>query len=237
MTLGTFRNMLAGYMGRDAGTFVVNNVNLLDRAINQARKWAERQHRFECARESVVIRGVSGTDGAALSQAVLITDEDTSVSVRTIERAYLPFPSGEGQFEIEVWSRDADMRDVGRRYKGLENTDSTTQPSSVNNGPMRLVRHNDLVYVSPRWTGAATRDVFMDVVKWMEDYVQEDDTDFFLDHCEDFMLLRGVAQLNFMLKEDQRVNISAAAMSQSWETVLKVDNDAVTGASDDANLD
>jgi hypothetical protein len=240
MNLGTFRSMLAGYIGREPGTFVSHGINMLDRAVNQARKYAERRHRFECARDSVVIRGLSLADGGLLSSAVSLSEQGRRVSVRTIERAFLPFDDGSGQFQVEVWSRDADMRDTGRQFAGLSSTDPRQVPiSQRNTGPFRLVRSNDRVYLSPRDanTSATTRDVYMDVVMWLPDYVKDHDTDFFLQHCEDFMLLRSVYQLNFMLKEDQRVTISAGAMAEAWETVLAVDNDAVTGASDDANLD
>lgn len=239
MTLGTFRSLLAGFMNRDPGTFVVHNVNMLDRAANQARKWAERQHRFECARASAVIRGVSLTDGGLLSSAVSVGEPGRLLKVRTIERAFLPFQDNTGQFQIEVVSRDSDMREKGRAFKNVQTTDPRTIKPWVGSGTFRLVRHNNLIYLSPfdQTTSSTNRDVFMDVVVWLPDYVKDDDNDFFLEHCEDFMVLRSVYQLNFMLKEDQRVVISAKAMEELWETVLKVDNDAVTGSCDDANLE
>lgn len=231
--------MLAGYMGREPSTFAVYGVNLLARAINQARKSAERQHRFECARESVVVRGVSLTDGGLLSSAVSVQEPGRRVSVRTIERAFLPFSDNSGQFLIEVVSRDADMREIGRHFKNVQTTDPRYILPGANAGTFRLVRNNDRIYLSPfdQTSASASRDVYMDVVKWMPDYTKEEDSDFFLDHCEDYMLMRAVYQLNFMLKEDQRVTISAAAMKDAWETVLRVDNDAVSGSSDDASLD
>lgn len=239
MTLGTFRSMLAGYVGRDTGSFITNGVNLLDRATNQARKWAERQHRFECARESVIVADVSLTDGGLLSSAVMVRERGKRVSVRTIERAYLPFSDQSGQFMIEVVSRDSDMRETGRHFRNVQTTDPREIKPGTNNGTFRLVRANDRIYLSPfdTTTSATRRDVYMDVVAWLPEYVQENDSDFFLEHCEDFMVLRAVYQLNFFLKEDQRVAISEKAMASLWETVLKVDNDAVSGSSDDVSLD
>ena len=238
MTLGTFRDMLAGYMGREPSVFIVNNVNLLERATNQARKWAERQHRFECAREPVVVRSVSLADGGLLSGAVRVTD-NVSISVRTIERAYLPFTDNSGQFEIRVVTRDADMREKSRAFEHAQTTDQTVLGTGSSSGTFRLVRNNERIYLSPfdQTTVQTTRDVYMDVVKWMPDYIGNEDNDWFLEHCEDFMLMRAVYQLNFMLKEDQRVAISEKTMAEVWETVLKVDNDAVIGSSDDADLE
>lgn len=231
--------MLAGYMGRETGTFVINGINLLDRAINQARKAAERMHRFECARDSVVVRSVNASLGGLLSSAVSLRNQGRPVEIRTIERAYLGYSDNVGQFQIEILSRDADMRDTNRASLKLQANDDAREYPGPITAPYRLVRHNDLIYISPYSASSSTteRDVFMDVVLWLPDYVKDTDTDFFLKHCEDYMLMRAVYQLNFMLKEDQRVVISAKAMEAAWDSVLAVDNDAIAGSSDDSNLE
>lgn len=227
--LGTFRDVLAGYLTRNVADFVFNGTNLFDRAVNGARKWAERQHRFECARVGVVLRGVSLSDGGDLRNCVNVRRQGEKVLVRTIERAYL-LGDPDAKVMMEVVSRDADMRDTLR----------SSYPLVTENMRFRLVRFGDsFVYISPfdTQTTGQTKDVYMDVIRWLPDYKNPEDTDFFLDHCEDFMLLRSLVQLNFFLKEDQRVWIAAKALEDSWNTVLKADTDAVAGASDDTMLE
>lgn len=43
---------------------------------------------------------------------------------------------------------------------------------------------------------------------------------FLLDYCFDFLLARSVYELNFFLKEDQRVGISAAHLDAVWQNVV-----------------
>lgn len=229
-------------MNRTEASFVVNSYDLLDRAIHKARMWAQRRHNFEMARVSVTIPSVSLTDGGLLSTAVLVGTA-TSVSVKLVERAFLPFQdTPTSYFPIDVISRDAHMARLKRRFADAVSTRAAEANASVVPAQFALVQQGGTVYLIPPGataygTGVTTVAVRLDVVKFMPEYAGSVVTDFFLENCEDFMLLRSIVELNFFLKEDQRVPISAQAMEDSWKSVLAWDTSLVSGTSSDVTLD
>jgi hypothetical protein len=76
----------------------------------------------------------------------------------------------------------------------------------------------------------------MDVFKWMDSYVNGTETDFLLDYCFDYMLFRTISELNYFLKEDQRVALSTQVVKDAWES-LKAWNAMIVEQSDDVTLE
>ena len=229
-------------MQRDEAVFELGTVDLLTRAINQARRWAERKRNFELCRVQTKLTAVNLQDGASLSTAVLASDGVTTVNIKSIAKAFLPFSNGSGMFPVDVISRDAHVRRLQKRYENIQAADPTTRvppiPSTVSY--FTVVRTADKLYVTPADAtvfGATTVDVYLDAFKWLPEYMCDADTDFFLDYCEDWLLFRSVYQLNMMLKEDVRVPISREALVEAWQSVIEWDTNLVQNYMEDANLD
>lgn len=232
MSFDQIKAQLAAYMGRSQSAFIVNGVDLLGMAVNNARKFAERKRHFELARCSVILPSVSTTTGASLSSAVAL-DGTTPVAVKAIERAYLTDSSG-GQFPIETTSRARYTARVGARYAEVGRLNETIQRADVSY--FALVQLGDTVFVAP----APDTNPFvltLDVVRWMPEYRLPTDEDFFLQHGADFLLYRSILELNFLLKEDQRVVIGSQAVDQAWVSLVDWDSQLVDGGVDSVNLD
>lgn len=248
MTLSTFRTLLAAYMQRDETTFTIGGINLLTQAINMARKWAERQHNFEMNRCSGRIAAVHYTDGALLSTMELwpATNPVTSISPKNIERAYLGFSDGSGEFPVDLMSRDQHVERLKRHYEQTVSTDPRkTVPASMVSF-FSVVRHAEKVYITPPDTtalGGTTVAVYFDVVRWMVDYdvtvtdANSASTDFLMTYCPDFLMFKTIEILNFFLKEDQRIKISDEQVEKAWNSVVNWDSSVILNASNDANLD
>jgi hypothetical protein len=59
---------------------------------------------------------------------------------------------------------------------------------------------------------------------WLPDYaVGQHETDFLLEDCYDWLLHSTVQHLNFMLKEDERIQLSQGFLSMLWQNVLTWD--------------
>ncbi len=241
MTFLEFKKMVAAYMTRDLETFTLNGVDVIGRAIHQARRWAERSHNFEFSRMSARLEKVHFQNGALLSSAVNNDGGTEQVAVKVIERAFLQFNDGSGQFPIHVVSRARHMMGVLSHYESLTSVDPRQNAAGIfRQGEFQLVRWGPRVYIHPADStalGAEVLPVYMDVVRWMPDYKRDEDTDYFLEYCEDFIKFRTIYELNFMLKEDLRVPLSKTALEDSWESVRKWDSSIITGSVDDANLD
>ena len=243
-TFAQIKMQVAAYMQRSPASFVhlyaPSSVDLLSLAVNQARKWMELERNFELSRVQTEL-SISLANGSDISGMTLL-DGVTAVSVKSIAKAFLPIAgTTDGWFPIEVMSRDKHLERLQRYY------DQVTDLTTVNGAQTSLVpyfavvRTGDLLYLTPNDTAVYGNvdpiDVRFDVFKWLPDYSTDGSTDFLLTHCETFMLLRSAYQLNFFLKDDQRINISNAVMEKEWHSVVAWDSNLVVNSSSDANLD
>jgi len=241
LTFLQMQNEVAAYANRANASFVIGSVDILKRAINKARKWAESRHNFELSKVSVRIPSVSLTTGGALSTAVDNVDGTTPVNVKLVERAFLASPTGE-TFPVELVSRNYHVRRLQRRFENVMTTaEMTPARSTVLFQGFSIVQQGGTIYVTPpnsaQFAGLTTIPVYLDVVRWRPDYSADADTDFFLDHCVEFILYRSLYQLNLHLKEDQRIPISKDALADAWDTVIQWDTSLIDGMADDVTLD
>ncbi len=240
MTFAAFRALVAAYMQRSESSFVVGSTNSLEHAINMARKWAEREHNFVRNRlqSQLTINIANGTD---ISGMVLASDGVTSVSVKALHKAFFPFDDGSGTFPVDIVSRAKHLERVQRHYEGAHSISTTTQQAVTPISYFNVVRLGDLLYVAPgdasSLGGGTTVVVTFDITKWLDDYSDDADTDFFLDECRDWLLLRTMWQLNFFLKEDVRVPVSQHLLNSAWHAVIAWDSNLVFDSAEDADLD
>lgn len=239
MTLATFRTLVASYMQRDESTFIYSGMNLLTHAANMARRWAERQRNFELCRTTAQVTNVHYTNGALLTTATL-KGTATAVLVKAVEKAFLPFSDGSGEFPIDVITRAKHVEKIQRYYQKQATTTPEDSDPTNYSSTFALVRHGDLIYITPSDStalGSATITVYLDIVKWLPEYSGDSDTDFFLDYCSDFMLLRTVHMLNFLIKEDLRMPVSKDEMAVAWQSVIAWDSSMIMNSAEDASLD
>lgn len=67
-------------------------------------------------------------------------------------------------------------------------------------------------------------------------YLQGSQTNFLIEHCFDFLMYRSIVELNFFLKEDERVVISDAMLEKTWQNVVAWNETVVRNATTDAKL-
>lgn len=242
LTFAQIRSEVAAYMNRTEASFVIGSVDILKRAVNKARKSAEMRRNFELCRLSVKVPSVSLSTGGSLDTAVDNADGVTAVNVKLVERAFLQLNGSGDTVPVEFNSRNYHIQRLRRRYDDITSTsDVTPAQQSVLFQGLTVVQQGRTVYVSPpnsiQFGGASTIPVFFDAVRWRPDYSADADTDFFLDHCTEYILYRSIYQLNLHLKEDQRVAVSAAALADAWAAVVEWDKSLIAGTVDDFSLD
>jgi hypothetical protein len=209
--------MVAAYMNRDATLFVAGAIDLILVAANQAKAYAQRKHRFKHAKTVAKIT-ISSVDGAALSTAQTLAG--VSLNVRSIHNAYLSVASG--LIPIDIITRESQHERAKRLMDGYSTEELSSRNIYMYERP-QLVQLGTSVML---WPWAASQVVHLDITQWMPDYVVSSmESDFFLEECHDWMLFQTIKQLNFFLKEDERVAISDAVMKQAWEAVLTWDVD------------
>jgi hypothetical protein len=248
MDIEQFRNLVAGYTNRTLISLVDEDtsVDYVNTAMNQAKKWAQREHNFELCRCSVDVVTSKSAGGDLLSAKLHGTNE--GVKLKLIERAFVPI--GGGYIPANYISRNNQVKTIQRASvnprdrRGERGVAACSTPQQYN-----VVRQANTILVEP-WNDSdfsTSMTTVLDIVRWLPEYgvsLGSDglpegtiETDFFLEDCDDWLLLRTLSFLNLYLKEDQRVAISAAAMKDAWGSVLTWDNDLTASNVDDNTLD
>ena len=235
MTYLQFKTFTAAAIQRSLASLVVNGVDLLGSAVNMARKNIERKRDFELAKATAKLTVTLG-ESVSLSEAVDATT-DEAIDIKTVLRVQLASSGA----PIGYISRDAHQRRLSRQLEKVTMSEINAGLTATV-GSLSLVRHGDQVYLSP--ADATAYDIngdevelYLDVVKWLDDYVEDDDEDFLLTYCVDYMLLETFRYLQLFIKEDSRLQVSDQQYANAWHAVVAWDSNLVVGDSDDANLD
>lgn len=236
----SLKTAVAAYLQRDTTTFVVGSFDMLQLACNNAKNYCQRSVDLEFARQFAQVTSVSLANGGLLTDATLFGSATTLV-IKSIERAFVN-TSADGQFPIDIISRDAYTRRLQRRFANVRTIEQAAEVySGVRSTNLVLVQYGQRFYVYPAssnvFGGASTIDVFFDVIEWLPDMVNNSDTNFLLDYCFDFLMYRSIYELNFFLKEDQRVGISSALLDDVWKNVINWNKTIVGNTVDDNTLD
>lgn len=237
-TVSDLKKAVAAFANRDQSAFVINSWDNLLQACNNARQFVERTVALEYTRVEAQVANVSLLNGADLSTATL-KGSATAVSVKQIKAAFLDYPNI-GTVPIDIVGRDEYLRRVQRRYEYVRNPQEAP-PEYVDTLPFCLQQLGTKIYVAPYdatvWNGATTTTVYMDVYKWLPEYTAAGtENDFLLDYCFDYMMYRTIAELNYFLKEDQRIQLSVPLVQSAWDS-LKAWNASIVGGVQNVNLD
>lgn len=260
MIVSTFKSILAAFANRDQSLFQVGNppVDLLLTAMNNSIKWAQRTIDFELCRVNVDV-SVDLLNGADLSTAVLhgsrVDDgtgtntltAGTPVSVNKIERAFLPVNNTLSWQPCDFISRNSQVRQqqmVNDHY--TYNISRSTEPYnlSVASPNPAVIRYGNTIYVWPGnngnagpFAGTNPITVGLDVVQWLPDFVNPTDTNFLMDNCQDWLMYRTLAELNFFLKASDRFAITDKMLADSWQSVVDWNGSLEDMGDDVSNLD
>jgi|ERR1043165_862082 hypothetical protein len=241
--LGELRLAVAGFLQRKPEDFLRgagsdDEVDLLTLACNNARLWAERQIDFEKSKVAVDLPNVSLVDGADLGDAVLHSDGSTPVRVKKIRTPFLPL-TGTSIFPVDLLTKKAWDNRIKARFEHIRPNSVTIIPT-VTNLPYAVIQDGDLIFVAPPDSTtfpSGVVNVYLDVIQWLDDYTDVDQTDFLLDFAFDWLMYRAIYELNFFLKEDERVSLSTKLIGDAWNAVVKWNQELVEANTDDANLD
>ena len=236
MTYLEFRTFVAAALQRSESSLTVNGVNLLARAVNMARKNVERRFDFELAKRVAKLTMTFG-QLVSLDEAYDPDDETKAVSIKTVLRVQ----QASTGVPVGYLSRDAHQRRLERQF-ARAHVEAIAAGLTATVSNLNVVRYGNSVYLSPPnaqdWSASTTTmDVLMDVVAWLPDYVDDDDTDFLLVHCADYLLLETYRYLQLFIKEDARLNVSDEKLASAWHALMTWNNNLVVGDSDDANLE
>jgi hypothetical protein len=258
MDINTLRDVLLSYMTRD-DLRSSGGVDIPLVAINNAKRFLQRKYNFFYAYFQLQLPNVDLVNGATLDPGVqwFNVNNPTNSAPGTLldvsgfkcgslKRVWLPLIGiNQPFFPIEVISRETSVKALQRRIESnfgcLENSSHVGFNYAWARRYFSAVRMGNLIYIEPanlHWLNQ-TYTMGMDSYVWFPDYDQTVwKKDFFLDYCADLLQYRAMEELNFFLKEDQRIPISQKKMESLWLDVMSWDAGLSNNATDsDATLD
>lgn len=241
MTLTDFKTRLAGFMTRVPADFVNGSVDQLLEAINDARRAAQRTYVFQTLRDEAYIQtSIIGSDFRANMKSDA-TGTGTAVKVRNIEKIWefqaRTIPAG----TLNERTAEVDFRTDRSLGQGLPLAGTESDWRRQNNYITANYTGRTIGWVKGAkvYTSSDTTNWYLcEIVKLAPDLTDDASAvgDFFLDFGADWLLFASAQVLNGYLKEDQRVAISAALLSRSWETLTNFDS-SVNSSNDAGDLD
>lgn len=198
----TLERALRAYLQQNDSSLLSESLDLVSLAMNNARKRAELKHDWTFA-EVYAYVDTNATGAASLSAALLVSD-DSAVSIRQVQQYYLYNSTQAKDIPLNrATKRSFALRgmelneatnrtDFDTRYPG----DTPTEGTNVERPEISEL--GDDIQVLPVTTAAV--EVRMDAYKWLDDYTDGDDTDFFITHGFNYMLFSGLCELNKLTK-------------------------------------
>jgi hypothetical protein len=232
MTIGELKQEVKDYLhvgaSHDATDLVIVNRLVLS-ALNKARKWAERENDFALA----MVHGsvtVSPTTGGSLASVAV--SGVGNVAMKSLVNVFLESPTGSGN--LYPLTRRPRRVYVGMVQKSNQLMEArlpddwpTEAPSTVATVNMEVHTFGGSIFLEPSPTVSVT--LVLDGYRWMDDYTDDADTDFFTEHGHDFLLWHAVVSVNhklevFAQRQEGTLSPPTAARDEAWESLLKWDS-------------
>lgn len=190
--IGNIKDAVAAYLQTPLANFIINGIDILTLALNNARRTVERAHDFNYAQTNLNL--VIPSTGADINSAVDLVSGDV-VGIKRIQNVSLPVIGG--VLPCEFMSND-DWNARLRRQLGRMPYNANMnfrQLGVANENPVCYQQGQNLFLVpSTQFTFPIT--VQLSVVQWMPDYVNTTDTDFFVQYAPEYLQWQAMLEGN-----------------------------------------
>lgn len=247
-TFGDFKAVVASFMNRDVSD-MENVAPIVTQAINNAKRFIERQFDFEYLKDTCELT-IDLSKGGSLDLvqpamdvkrvycAVLHNTNGQTFPDGTIRNFTFPIDIKSEQFHIELWKKKTQGGPwaLSTNYNNVWNGNYW---HTNEHGYFYLYRRNRDLFLAPNTclpNNPTSVDATLQVYKYSDLYVNDIDTDFMLKYCADYLLYRSVRELNYYLKEDSRVQISNSVMTEAFQSLIAW-NASLANDDDDLTLD
>jgi hypothetical protein len=233
MNIGTLKLAIAGYLEKDASSFVVNGVDLLLFALNNARKNAEKLHDFSFLYKYGKLLIPSGEDGSTF--ASVTTVGGTAVKCKKVIRAYRRIAGGDLPLRITPKKLLSDIKRMNlddavydaaharvladyERAQGVEFSN-------------RVILNGQSVYFHPAPTEQI--ELRLDYVAWADTYDADTDEDFFCEYAADYLMYQGIVEANhltgtFAYRQEGNVQPPEKLANAALQSLIEQDKDLET---------
>jgi len=202
------------------------------REVNAVLLWMQRKHKFQFTERLVTITYPANTLFIDLVTAcegrprdfvtAQVLSSDTSVSGRAIAiRRY-----------SEIIARK-DKLQRGRVDMPWGVEDNMTDPLISTYDKDLKVYSDSSLFLSGQRLGyfaqpAQDRFILLNLHIWLPNLVEPTDTNFLLENCFDFIILKSLRRMNILLKEEARTMVTDSELQEGWDSCLQWDSQVMS---------
>ena len=227
MTYANFKLDIAAFMNRTSTALTIGGRDMILAASNMALAEAQRRHNFKQNRTIGFVS--TSLSGANLSDLKTTPGGATAIVPKVVEAAWFYTTVSSSYYRTDriPFMTTGDQK----LYFPAGTVSSMLTPSS----PPRYVPQNLAAWIQGGKiyiTGTTTAQAIMvDVIKWLDDF-DGTNTNFLLTYGYDWLVLKTLDYLNFLIKDDQRYAVSQRRLDDAWTALIAWDEDYAERAFD-----
>lgn len=235
MSIGTIKNEIAAYLQVAPSDLVINGVDLILRSLNNARKNAERLRDWNC--EEVTVYGTAVAGVGEWMRTMQNVEDDEIVRLKQPETFYVV----EGGYDVPLYHHSKKFGAVlGKEYNRDRRVGNNARYADDEGVGLRLFQGTsraeamyEVFMRGPKYelmpNPTVDKMVKVDGHMWLPDYVNDEDTDFFVEDGYDFLMWSGVVQCNmhtrtFVFRQEGNLNPPEKARDEAFATLVEHDN-------------
>ncbi len=193
MTFLEIKNHTAAMLSRTVADFTLNGVSSLDRVINHAIQRAQRLVDFELAKKRGFLPLVDGK--ADYLEDMLDSSGGSAVTPKKLVSISLD----EQMYQAVRLRGEREFERLG--------------------GSMGVYAYfvGSMLYLE---NGENSSGLYTVYLQHLPELVGNSDTNFLLKYCSDWVITQATFELQYYLKEDERVQLTAGLLRDKWDTVV-----------------
>lgn len=204
--------------------------------INNVILWMQRMHQFHLAERLIRITYPSGSLKVSLATACdgrprdfknfqLLSSLTATEGLNIRCQSYSSIMMAKDKYQRQVNPVDFDETDFGNSTLPANEFALSTFVTR-NHQHIAFFTGNDVgLYPTPQ----SDKYLLICLHVFLDTLSADADTNFFLENCYDFIILKALKRMNIFLKSESRIPIPAEEVEQCWQSVLQWDREVMIG--------
>ena len=232
MTYANFKDQVVSYMNRAAAAVVtVGAQDLVLAAMNDARRWAQREYAFDGNATQAFV-SLSMISKSLLTDFYTTPALSTAVAVKRVDALYEYASTTVGATTVYYPTLQIELRRRNAIRPYIPADPLATALSAPSLSTFAYVHGTTIAH-----TNLTTATVVMaDVIKFMADHAGDSTEDIWLTYYTDWLKFATLANLNIWLKDSERTVIDQNLVATLWASVKRHDAQQAV-STDDLSLD
>lgn len=232
MTYANFKDSVVSYMNRTAAAVVTaGSIDLVLQAMNDARRWAQREYNFEGNATQAFV-SLSMVPKSMLTDFKTTPALNTTVVAKRVDALYEYGATTVGATTVYYPTRRIELR---RRSAIVPFVPADPQATALTSPAQSSFAYVHGVNIAHTNLTTATT-VMADIIEFMGDHAGGAVEDIFLIYYTDWLKWATLANLNVWLKDSERTVIDQNLVSTTWASVKRHDAQQ-SYSTDDLSLD